>query len=85
MNLIIQHIEVHVTSIEKAREFYVNKLGLSVLDDMPNLNLLAIKAGNVRISIFGGFDPKNGKDNKKSGTHIIFRTQNLEKAIETLN
>jgi catechol 2,3-dioxygenase-like lactoylglutathione lyase family enzyme len=84
MNLIIQHVEVHVTSIEQAREFYVNKLGLEILDDLPEINLLAVKAGQVRISIFGGFNPKDENDWKKCGAHLIFRTENLEQVIEEL-
>ncbi len=84
MNLTIQHIEVHVNSIEKAREFYVDKLGLTILDDMPDMNLLAVKAGGVRVSIFGGFGEKEENNNKKSGTHIIFRTDNLKNTIEEL-
>lgn len=52
MDLEIQHVEVHVSSLEKAKEFYVGKLGLEVLEEIPALNLVALKAGGVHISIF---------------------------------
>src|SRR6478736_2970154 len=83
MQLEIQHVEVHVSSVEKARLFYVDQLGLEILDEMQELNLLALKAGNVRISIFGGFEP-NLNQEKKTGTHLIFRTNNLDETIEKL-
>ena len=70
MQLEIQHVEVHVSSLEKAKAFYADQLGLEILDEMPELNLLALKAGNVRISIFGGYEP-NLNAEKKTGMHLI--------------
>ena len=84
MNLEIQHIEVHVSSLEKAREFYITKLGLALIEETPALNLCSVKAGAVRISIFAGFEPDINKDKKKAGTHIIFRTADLANTIEEL-
>src|SRR5688572_2342709 len=83
MQLEIQHVEIHVSSLEKAKVFYVEQLELEILDEMPELNLLALKAGNVRISIFGGYEPNLNAD-KKTGTHLIFRTINLSETIEKL-
>jgi catechol 2,3-dioxygenase-like lactoylglutathione lyase family enzyme len=85
VELAVQHIEVHVTSVEKVRDFYVDKLGLQVLDDMPELNLLAVRAGQIRVSIFGGYEPKSDEDKRKCGSHLIFRTDNLERTIEVLS
>ncbi len=84
MNLEIQHIEVHVSSLDKAREFYVDKLGLEVIEETPALNLFSVKAGGVRISIFGGYEPNTNPFEKKASTHIIFRTENIEQTIEEL-
>jgi catechol 2,3-dioxygenase-like lactoylglutathione lyase family enzyme len=84
MELQLHHVEVHVTSVDQAREFYVDKLGLPILDDMPELNLLAVRAGPVRISIFGGYQPKDPADPQKCGTHLIFRTDNLDETIGEL-
>ena len=83
MQLEIQHVEIHVSSLEKAKAFYAGKLELEILDEMPELNLLALKAGKVRISIFGGYEP-NLNAEKQTGTHLIFRTQNLTETIEKL-
>lgn len=85
MDLSVQHCEVHVTSIDKVRDFYVNKLGLPVIDDMPELKLLALKAGPVRISIFGGYEPKTDGHEHRCGCHMIFRTENLDQTIKELS
>jgi len=84
MELTVQHIEVHVSSIDKAREFYVHTLGLPVLDDITELNLLALRAGGVRISLFGGYTPRIAEDERKCGSHLIFRTNNLDETIKEL-
>lgn len=85
MNLEIQHVEIRVSSLEEAKEFYVNKLELTIIEEIPALHLIALKAGNIRISIFGGFEKKSKqKVGKYSGTHLIFRTKNLDKTIAKL-
>jgi predicted enzyme related to lactoylglutathione lyase len=84
MNLQLQHVEIHVSSLEKAKDFYVTKLGLEILEEIPSLNLLAVKAGAVRISIFGGYEPNPNPFEKKAGTHIILRTENIETTKEEL-
>lgn len=84
MDLTIQHIEIHVSSLERAKEFYADKLGLEVIEELPHLNLLALKAGDVRVSIFGGFQSDVNLPERRTGTHIIFRTKNLENAIKEL-
>lgn len=84
MNLVIQHVEIHVSSLQNAKEFYADKLGLEILEEIPELNLVALKAGNVRISIFGGYKPNTESSAKKTGTHIIFRTDNIETTIDQL-
>lgn len=84
MNLEIQHVEVHVASLEKAREFYVNKLGLEVIEETPALNLFSVRAGGVCISIFGGYEPNASPFEKKASTYMIFRTDNIEQTMEGL-
>jgi len=84
MNLEIQHVEVHVSSLEKAREFYVAKLGLEVIEETPALNLFSVKAGGVRISIFAGYEPNANPFEKKASTHIIFKTDDIEKTMKEL-
>lgn len=84
MEFSLQHVELHVSSLEAARDFYVGKLGLELLDDMPGLNLFAVRAGDVRISVFGGYQPRGADDARRSGCHLIFRVEDLEAAISEL-
>jgi catechol-2,3-dioxygenase len=49
--LTIQHIEFHVSSSERAKYFHINQLGLEIIEELPHFNLIALKAGQVRISI----------------------------------
>jgi catechol 2,3-dioxygenase-like lactoylglutathione lyase family enzyme len=84
MNLEIQHIEVHVSSLKRARDFYVTALGLEVIEETPALNLFSVRAGGVRISIFAGYEANIHRDEKKAGTHIIFRTDDIDATLETL-
>jgi predicted enzyme related to lactoylglutathione lyase len=49
---------------------------LEMIEEIPHLNLISIKAGGVRISIFGGYETSKQFE-KKTGTHLILRTENL--------
>jgi catechol 2,3-dioxygenase-like lactoylglutathione lyase family enzyme len=76
----LQHTVVRVSDIAKAKEFYLNKLGLELLEDAGNF--FAAKAGSIRLSFFGGY-PKDGDGgNPKTGVSLIFRVDNLERAVE---
>lgn len=84
MKLEIQHIEVHVSSLEKAKDFYVSKLGLEIIEETPTLNLFSVKAGGVRISIFAGYETNENSNEKMTSTHIIFRTDDIVKVKNEL-
>ena len=84
MNLEIQHVEIHVSSRERAFGFYVDKLGLELIEETPELNLFSVKAGGVRISIFSGYEPNTNPHEKKASTHIIFRTEDIGKTVVEL-
>jgi len=84
LKLTLQHVEIHVSSIPEAREFYIDKLGLKLLDETPELDLIAVRAGGVRISLFGGYERNQTPNSNHVGTHIILRTDDLEQTIEEL-
>ena len=54
MNLKLQHAVIRVTSITRAKEFYIQKLGMEVLEETKNF--FAAKAGGVRLSFFEGYE-----------------------------
>ena len=45
------HFEPHVYDLEAARRFYVDQLGLPVLQETPAMKLLAVLVGRSRMSI----------------------------------
>jgi predicted enzyme related to lactoylglutathione lyase len=84
LNLSIQHVEIRVSSLVEAKEFYVNKLGLQVIEEVPAIGLLALKAGNVRVSVFGGFKKQETSMNDVTNTHVVFRTGNISETMIVL-
>jgi len=80
MKLGCQHIVVRTTNISIAKDFYVNKLGLEILEEAQNF--FAAKAGNVRLSFFEGYEKQETGEDAKTGFSIIFRTDDLDKAKE---
>ena len=83
MELKLQHAVVRITSIDAAREFYLNKLGLELLEDSGNF--FAAKAGGVRLSFFAGYDKPEATEDPKTGVSLIFRVDNLENAVKELD
>lgn len=80
MDLKLQHVVVRTTDINNAREFYLNKLGLEVLENAENF--FAAKAGGVRLSFFGGYEKQEITEDAKTGFSLILRTGNLEETIK---
>lgn len=83
MELEIKHVEIQTTNLKKAKDFYVNMLGLEVIEENPKINLLAVKAGPVRISIFAGFEKLDRSENQ-TGIQLIFKTADIEQLIKKL-
>lgn len=84
MELEVHHIEIHVSSLENARIFYSGVLGLELIDDIPHLDMFAVRAGGVRLSVFGGYEQLSGAD-RACGAHVIFRVPDLALAIRELS
>ena len=82
MNLDCKHISVRVKDIEATKDFYINKLGLTLLDEKPGF--LAVKAGMIRISFFGGFAIADNEGEKHVGNTIAFSTSNIEETRNEL-
>jgi predicted enzyme related to lactoylglutathione lyase len=82
MNYSLQHAIIRTTDINKAKEFYVTKLGLEVLEEAKNF--FACKAGVARLSFFGGYEKQSVSEDAKTGVSLILRVDNLDKAIEGL-
>lgn len=68
--------ELHVRDLASARHFYVDQLGLPVLQETAAINLLAVRAGTARLSIFGDRTDRGetGWTQFTLGTHDIDAT-----------
>lgn len=82
MELKLQHTVVRVSDISIAKEFYLQKLGLELLEDAGNF--FAAKAGNVRLSFFGGMKKAEMTEDPTTGVSLIFRVDDLAAAQKEL-
>lgn len=71
------HITILCSDIERAHEFYVDKLGLALLARWPRM--IAVRAGDVRFSI-----SQSDEIAKDGNVNVILRTDDVEAARDTL-
>ena len=80
MNVTDLHFEIHVRDLSAAKRFYVDQLGLPILQETAAMNLLAVCVGTSRMSLFG-----NRKDEGGAGpSQIILAVENIEQAVAEL-
>lgn len=72
--------EVHVRDLPAARHFYVDQLGLPVLQETSAINLLAVLAGTSRLSIFGDRSDCGGRP----VSQLTLGTRDLDSTIAQL-
>jgi catechol 2,3-dioxygenase-like lactoylglutathione lyase family enzyme len=77
-----KHITYRVTDIAKSKSFYVEQLGLTLLDEKPNF--MALKIGDLRLSFFGGHKSSSDTSEEFIGTSIVLATENIEQTKELL-
>lgn len=78
------HFGLHVHSLHEAREFYVTVLGLKVLQEVPQINLLALRAGDVRLSLLADVSADEAASASRAGGSVIFRTRDLAATVAAL-
>ena len=74
------HFELHVRDLAAARKSYVDRLRLPVLQETPAMNLLAVRVGNSRMSIFGDRSDHDGA----GPSQIILAVEDIELAVAEL-
>jgi catechol 2,3-dioxygenase-like lactoylglutathione lyase family enzyme len=79
--LTCNHIGFNVKSLTKARDFYVDKLGLELLEE-TNM-FFAVTAGKLRLS-FTKDPEKLGKSELISHTNLMLQTRDLQKTRDEL-
>ena len=76
------HVVLGASDLKASRHFYVDLLGMEILQESDGM--LAFRAGEVRVSVFGGgrrLDPdKDGPPNLKP----VFSTERLDDVVKIL-
>ncbi len=76
--------EIHVRDLAAARHFYVDQLGLPVLQETAALKLLAVRTGASRLTIFGDQTGDQTGVIGKQLSHITLATENIDATIAEL-
>lgn len=76
------HLTFRVTNTIISKAFYVDKLGLTLINEQPNF--LAIKVGNLRLSFFGGHKPSTQTSDEFVGANMVLSTQNIQQTRDSL-
>jgi catechol 2,3-dioxygenase-like lactoylglutathione lyase family enzyme len=84
MRLDTCHFGIHVHSLEEARGFYVDGLGFEILQHVPERRLLALRVGDVRLTMVADISKVEAAACARVGGSIIFRTDDLDDTIATL-
>jgi predicted enzyme related to lactoylglutathione lyase len=80
MELTSCHVELHVSDLNAARRFYVDQLGLEILQETPAINLLAVRAGTLRLSIFGMEAAPSGP----GPVHVVLTSLDLDRTVKQM-
>lgn len=80
MDVTSLHFELHVRDLGAAKHFYVDQLGLPVIQETPAMKLIAVRAGKSRISIFGDRTDQGGA----GPSQIILAVRDVDQAVADL-
>lgn len=72
---------IRVADLTEARAFYVDRLGLEIIEEFPRM--IAVRAGLVRFSIIGGGKKRKQDDDDPPAT-VMLRVPNLDEAMTDL-
>jgi glyoxylase I family protein len=87
----VNHIAIIVSNLNSSRDFYVNKLGFKVINEIERperqSTILYLNAGNSIIELFSFPDPpKRPAWPEACGLrHLAFNVENFDDAIKKLN
>jgi catechol 2,3-dioxygenase-like lactoylglutathione lyase family enzyme len=68
----VSELVLEVAELERAERFYVDKLGLPVVERWPHRNAVWVLAGNTRIGLW---EPQVGLEGSQGGKHVHFALQ----------
>ena len=85
------HIAIIASDYEKAKAFYVDKLGLSVIREVyreeRNDHILTLLVGDTEIELFGMPNPPARVTNPEACglRHLAFRVADMDEAVAWIN
>ena len=86
----VHHVAIIVSDYQKSKDFYVNKLGFSVLREnyRPQRNdwKLDLQCGSIELEIFGAENPPKRVTNPEACglRHLAFFTDCIEESVQEL-
>lgn len=87
----IHHVAIIVSNYQRAREFYVDKLGFNIIRENYREDIgdykLDLRLGDCELEIFGKPEaPVRPSYPEACGLrHLAFHVRNIEKVVEALN
>lgn len=72
---------LQVAQLERSERFYVDKLGLEVVERWPHRNAVWVLAGQTRIGLW---EPQVGLEGSRGGEHVHFAMQVDDNDFEPL-
>ncbi|MBS1903707.1 MAG: VOC family protein [Bacteroidetes bacterium] len=80
-----RHAVLGTSDVARAREFYLEKIGLPLLEEIPAANLFACGIGGFRLSVFGGYEAAPPKGDRTAGMNLVFEVDDIEQALAELS
>jgi catechol 2,3-dioxygenase-like lactoylglutathione lyase family enzyme len=80
-----RHAVIGTSDLARAREFYLEKVGLPLLEEIPAANLFACGIGGFRLSVFGGYTAVPQRDDRSAGLNLVFEVEDIETALAELS
>jgi catechol 2,3-dioxygenase-like lactoylglutathione lyase family enzyme len=77
----VSELVLEVAELERAERFYVDKLGLPVVERWPHRNAVWVLAGMTRIGLW---EPQVGLEGSRGGDHVHFAMQIPEQDFQPL-
>src|SRR5580692_8347614 len=83
MKLECSHIMLNTSDVKAARHFYIEQLGLPVIEEYPTM--FAFRAGNVRFTVVGGGTQQDpDEDVPDPPSTVMFRTADIDGTVSDL-
>jgi predicted enzyme related to lactoylglutathione lyase len=77
-----RHLMLAVSDVTKARAFYIDALGLEVVEEHPSM--FAVRCGSVRFTVVGGGTPQPDDADVNPPITLMLATDDIEATVSHL-